>query len=76
MKILKKIFSIIMVVFFPLSIMYCIMHALTKDFCCFLGCLFMVAIGFFVAVYVYEPQLLQQVADWFIGVFDGIKGLF
>lgn len=70
MKTLKKILSVIMIIFFPLGIIYCLFHCLGKDFICFLGSIFMCAIGVLIGIYLVEPQILINLWEKVLQVFQ------
>lgn len=58
METLKKLFSILMVIIFPLGILYCVIHTLGREFSTFLGSIFLLGIGILVGIYIVEPQIL------------------
>lgn len=68
METLKKIGIALLIIFFPIGIMYCVMHTLGKSFVTFLGGVFLVSIGIVLGMYIVEPQLItgffQNVVSW------------
>lgn len=67
METLKKIGTTLLVIFFPLGILYCVIHTLGREFSTFLGSIFLLGIGILVGVYIVEPQILYGLFDRIIG---------
>lgn len=57
---IKKIVKMLLIIFFPIGILYCLLHTLGKDFICFLGALFIFGIGILVGIYIISPETIQQ----------------
>lgn len=58
MKTLKKIGTALLIILFPLGMIYCLVHALGKDFICFLGCLLFCGCGIVLGMYLANPELV------------------
>jgi hypothetical protein len=69
MKIIKKI----MVFLFPLGIVYCVIHALSKDLYTFLGSLIICLIGVGLGVYLAECGFWQAVYAKIMYFVEGFK---
>lgn len=63
-KKLKKLQTILLIIIFPLGVLYCILHTLGYDLCTFLGSIFLLAIGILLGIYIVEPQLIQSWFEW------------
>ena len=65
----SKIFRTIMIILFPLGILYCVGRNLFKsDFASFLGGLFLLAGGFVLAIFLLRPDLVEPIISFFGGV--------
>ena len=65
---LKKVLTIIMIVIFPLGIIYCIgKNLFNGNFVTFLGGVFLAVIGFVVCVIWLRPDIIQSIVS-FLGV--------
>lgn len=54
MELLKKIGVWLLVIFFPIGIVYCILHTLGNKFITFLGGIFLLIIGVIISPYLFQ----------------------
>lgn len=73
MKTLKKIGIALLIILFPLGMLYCLIHALGKDFICFIGCLLFCGCGILLGIYLVEPELITTWFQTFLGWLPFIK---
>lgn len=52
----SKTLTRILIILFPLGIIYCILHCLGKDFVSFIGGLLLCGIGVLVGIYITDPE--------------------
>ncbi len=69
MEKLKKLGTILLIVFFPLGIIFCILHSLGKSFITFLGSIFICAIGILIGIYIIQPELIHTWWNDFVNIF-------
>ncbi len=65
METLKRIGALILIIFFPLGILYLLLHTLSRDFRSFLGGLILVGIGIAIGIYILNPQIFINIIDYF-----------
>lgn len=58
MELLKKIGIALLVIIFPLGLIYCIVHTLGKEISTFIGGISLVGIGVLLGIYIVEPQII------------------
>lgn len=77
MEILKKIGIILMVIIFPIGILYCVLHTLGKEFTTFLGSLFiaLITIGLITWLYVSHQEALFNFFNKIIECFEFLKDI-
>ena len=64
----SKLFRLIMIIFFPLGILYCIGKNLwNKDLVSFLGGIFLFGGGFIVCIVCLRPDIIQSIVSFFGG---------
>jgi hypothetical protein len=56
----RKLGIILLIIFFPLGILYCLIHTLGRDFPCFLGGLFMCGIGVLIGIHIMDSNLIPD----------------
>lgn len=68
----KKIGTTLLIILFPLGILYCIIHTLGKEFSTFVGSIFLLGIGILIGIYIVEPQVILDFVDkvkiWFLTI--------
>lgn len=69
MTVFKKIGIALLVIIFPLGLLYCILHTLGKEFTTFIGGIALIGIGILVGIYIVEPQILCEMFNKFIEFF-------
>ena len=69
MATLKKIGLALLVIVFPLGLIYCIVHTLGKEFSTFLGGICLLMIGILIGIYIVEPQILCELLNNIIEFF-------
>lgn len=67
METLKKIGVALLVIIFPLGILYCMLHTLGSKFITFMGGIFLLATGILIGIYIVEPQILCDFFNKVIG---------
>lgn len=67
METLKKIGIALLVIIFPLGILYCILHTLGNKFITFIGGICLLVIGGIIGIYIVEPQILCELFNNIIG---------
>ena len=66
MKTLKKILSIMMIVLFPVGILYCVgKNLFSGNFATFMGGVLLFASGFVLALFLLRPDVVAPVASFF-----------
>lgn len=61
---MKKILRIILIILFPLGIVYCVLNSLLGNkFTGFLGIIFACGIGVVLGIYLIEPQVLVGILN-------------
>lgn len=76
---LNTILTIILILLFPLGIIYCIGTALFSDkrtFATFLGITMIFGIGILLGIYLVQPSWYDPIIAWFIDTWEWIKGIF
>lgn len=64
---MKKIFKVLLIILFPLGIIYCIgQNLFSKNFAGFLGAIFILGGGVLLGIYIKDPQ-------FFINLWESIK---
>ena len=63
MKWLKQIGAMLLIIFFPVGLLCCLLHTLGKDFRCFIGGICLVGIGILIGIYIVEPQIILNFKD-------------
>lgn len=68
MEKLKKLGSNILLILFPLGMVYCIIHTIGKEFTTFLGSILIFGIGIVIGIQIVEPQLFSdffaRIGEW------------
>jgi hypothetical protein len=64
METLKRIGILLLIIFFPLGILYLLIHTLSRDFRSFLGSLLLVGVGVLIGVYIFEPQIILNILNY------------
>ena len=73
MDLLKKIGTILLVILFPLGILYCIgKNLFTGNFASFLGGVFLFAVGFVVSIVLFRPDIVEPVIQFITGLFSNL----
>ena len=63
---LKKVLRTLLIIFFPLGILYCIGKALFgSSFSSFLGGIFLCGVGFVLAIYFFRYDLIEPIVVFF-----------
>jgi hypothetical protein len=63
---MKKILNTLLIIFFPLGVLYCVgKNLFSGNFASFLGGIFLVCIGFCLAIYFLRPDLIEQILVFF-----------
>lgn len=66
---MEKVIKTLLIIFFPLGIVYCVGKNLFRDsFACFLGGIFLCAIGAALAIYFLRPDIVQQIIEFFMQI--------
>lgn len=68
MDTLKKIITIILIILFPLGILYCMIHTIAKDFPSFLGGIFLVGAGIVLGIYIVKPEIVLGWWGYIVGL--------
>lgn len=67
MESLKKIGIALLVIIFPLGILYCMLHTLGGKFISFMGGIFLLGTGVILGIYIVEPQMFYDFFSKVIG---------
>lgn len=66
MKTLNKILTIIMIIIFPLGIIYCVgKNLFNGNFASFIGGILLFVIGFVLAIFLLRPDIAQPIITFF-----------
>ena len=68
MKVFKTILHILLVIFFPLGIIYAIIHTIAKDFTSFIGGICLVGVGVLIGIYLIKPDLIMNWLQWLLSI--------
>ena len=69
MEKLKKALRILMVVIFPLGVIYCVGKSLfSGGFAQFLGGIFLAIVGALLAIYFLRYDLIEPIVNFFVGI--------
>lgn len=64
---MKKFWKIVLVVLFPLGVIYCVgKNLFSGNFSAFLGGVFLFAIGFGLSVYLLRPDIVENILRFFV----------
>lgn len=75
-KVLKTILIVIVVILFPIGILYCIGKALFADnrtFATYLGMLFIFLAGFIVCFLIFRQDLVQAAVNWINNIIGAVS---
>lgn len=66
---IPKLVKVLLIIFFPLGIVYCLIHTLGKDFSCFIGLICAVGIGILLGIYIGKPEIIQNALETVKNIF-------
>jgi len=76
---IKKILTVLLIILFPLGMIYCIGIALFSDkrsFKTFIGIVLIFGIGILLGMYFIDHTVYDAIINWIVKAWEWVKGIF